>query len=237
MKVFVVDDDVVSRMVLMHMVDSCGQFEILEAEDGEDAWRQLEGGLRPAITFCDLRMPRLSGMDLLGRVKADARLAGMPFVLVSAATDRETVEQASGRGADGYIVKPFQADQVRRHLDALTGDTGEAGVDEAPAATMRRLAIDAARLALYLGGLHNQLVAAGRDIEQLLACAQVDAARARIARLREGCHTLGLYRAAAAFGALEAGAVDQARVEQALDGARNAALRQGEKARTLPAVP
>jgi two-component system chemotaxis response regulator CheY len=237
MKVFVVDDDVVSRMVLMHLVDSCGQFEILEAEDGEDAWRQLQGGLRPAITFCDLRMPRLSGMDLLGRVKADARLAGMPFVLVSAATDRETVEQASGRGADGYIVKPFQADQVRRHLDALSGDAGDAGVDEAPAATTRRLGIDAARLALYLGGLHNQLVAAGRDIEQLLACAQVDAARAHVARLREGCHTLGLYRAAAAFGALEAGPVDQARVEHALDGARDAALRQGEKARTLPAVP
>jgi CheY-like chemotaxis protein len=70
MKVLVVDDDVVSRMMLMHLVDSCGKYDILEAEDGADAWRQLEAGLRPAITFCDLRMPQLSGTELLARVKA-----------------------------------------------------------------------------------------------------------------------------------------------------------------------
>jgi two-component system chemotaxis response regulator CheY len=248
MKVLVVDDDVVSRMVLMHMVDSCGSFEILEAEDGEDAWRQLDAGLRPAITFCDLRMPRLSGMDLLGRVKADARLAGMPFVLVSAATDRETVEQASGRGADGYIVKPFLAEHVRGHLAALAGADAEADADadadaedeadETPEGTMRRLGIDAPRLALYLGGLHKQLVGAGPDIEQLLACADGDSARARIGRLREGCHTLGLNRAATLFAALEAnGALDTVRVERVLDAARHAALRQSERARALPAAP
>ena len=38
MEVLVVDDDVVSRMVLMHLVDSCGAYEIFEAEDGLDAW-------------------------------------------------------------------------------------------------------------------------------------------------------------------------------------------------------
>src|SRR5438067_12753399 len=106
MKVLVIDDDVVSRMVLMHLIDSCGRFEILEAEDGEDAWQQLACGLRPVICFCDLRMPRLSGMGLLQRVKADAALGEMPFVLVSSAADRATVNQAAGLGADGYIVKP-----------------------------------------------------------------------------------------------------------------------------------
>jgi two-component system chemotaxis response regulator CheY len=235
MKVLVVDDDVVSRMVLMHLVDSCGRFEVLEAEDGEDAWRQLEAGLRPAITFCDLRMPRLSGMELLGRVKADPRLAPMPFVLVSAANDGETVQEASGLGADGYIVKPFQAEQLRSHLAGLLQEAG--GGDEEPAATARRLGIDAQRLALYLGGLHEQLVAAGPDIEQLLACADLGAARARLARLREGCAMLGLAGAAAGFAELEALAaplLDVGRVERALAQARCAALRQGDSARTLP---
>jgi two-component system chemotaxis response regulator CheY len=237
MKVLVVDDDVVSRMVLMHLVDSCGRFEILEAEDGEDAWRQLEAGLRPAITFCDLRMPHLSGMDLLGRVKADPRWSTMPFVLVSAANDGETLQEASGLGADGYIVKPFQADQVREHLAALA--PAAASGDEAPAATTRRLGIDAPRLVLYLGGLHKQLVAAGPEIEQLLACADLASARAHIARLREGCSTLGLSGAAAAFARLEAlepPALDAGTVEQALGEARQAAMRQGDIARILPAA-
>jgi two-component system chemotaxis response regulator CheY len=236
MKVLVVDDDVVSRMVLMHLVDSCGKFEILEAEDGEEAWRQLDAGLRPAITFCDLRMPHLSGMDLLGRVRGDPRLAGMPFVLVSAANDGETLQEASGLGADGYIVKPFQVDQVRGHLAALA--PAAAGGDEAPAVTTRRLGIDAPRLVLYLGGLHKQLVAAGPEIEQLLACADLASARAHIARLREGCSTLGLSGAADAFArlaALEPPALHAGAVELALDEARRAALRQGDSARTLPA--
>ena len=87
MKVLVVDDDVVSRMMLMHLVDSCGSHEILEAEDGEDAWRQLEAGLAPGIVFCDLRMPRLSGLELLARMRAHADHARRRFVLVSAAAD------------------------------------------------------------------------------------------------------------------------------------------------------
>jgi two-component system chemotaxis response regulator CheY len=110
--------------------------------------------------------------------------------------------------------------------------------DEDPAATTRRLGIDAQRLVLYLGGLHEQLVAAGPDIEQLLACADRGAARERIARLREGCSTLGLSGAAAGFAALEALAaplLDAAGVDRVLAQARHAALRQGENARLLPA--
>jgi two-component system chemotaxis response regulator CheY len=116
MKVLVVDDDVVSRMVLMHLIDSCGSFDIVEAEDGADAWQQLEAGLRPAICFCDLRMPRLSGMELLQRVKADAEISTMPLVLVTSANDKDTVQEAAKLGAAGFIVKPFQAEQVRVHL-------------------------------------------------------------------------------------------------------------------------
>jgi two-component system chemotaxis response regulator CheY len=231
-KVLVVDDDVVSRMVLMHLVDTAGDFEIHEAEDGEDAWRQLEGGLRPAVTFCDLRMPRLSGMDLLARVKADPRLAPMPFILASAATDRETVDQASGLGAYCYLAKPFQPNEVHALLAALPEAGGQG--DEAPAQAARRLGIDANRLLLYLGGLHRQLVAASPEIEQLLACGDTDAARDRLARLREGCATLGLAGAAAGLAALEAEpAPGPCEVEQALAAARQAALRQSELARAL----
>jgi two-component system chemotaxis response regulator CheY len=231
MKVLVVDDDVVARMVLMHLVDSCGGFEIHEAEDGEDAWRQLDDGLRPAITFCDLRMPRLSGMDLLARVKADPRLASMSFVLVSAANERETMEQANGLGAGGYILKPFEAEQVRNHLMALPASN--LPTDEMPAETARRLGIDMARLLLYLGGLHGQLVSASGEVAQQLAHADVDAARARLARLREGCAMLGLMDAVAGLAAVQAVALEPAGVEAALEHARQAVSRQSELARSL----
>lgn len=218
MKVLVVDDDVVSRMVLMHLVDSCGNFDIVEAEDGADAWQQLEEGLRPAICFCDLRMPRLSGMELLKRVKADAEISTMPLVLVTSANDKDTVQEAVKLGAAGFIVKPFQAEQVRVHLtgyldQAAGGYTHDA---EAPADTMRRLGINAERLQAYLSGFHNQLTAASGDLELLLARGEQQDAQARIDRLHAGCITLGLRGAATALKDLAPGQLANERVQAAL---------------------
>jgi two-component system chemotaxis response regulator CheY len=201
MKVLVVDDDVVSRMVLMHLIDSCGKFDIVEAEDGADAWQQLEDGLRPAICFCDLRMPRLSGLELLQRVKAHAELNSMPFVLVTSANDKETVQEATKAGAAGYIVKPFQAEQVRVHLVGFL-DQAASGYEhqaEAPADTLRRLGINSERLLVYLTGFQNQLTAAATDLEAALAKGDQQDAQARVDRLHAGCVTLGLHGAAAAL--------------------------------------
>jgi two-component system chemotaxis response regulator CheY len=183
--------------------------------------------------FCDLRMPRLSGMDLLARVKGDERFAELPFVLASAADERATVDQASDLGAHGYLVKPFDPEAVRTLLATLAAPA-EAQA-EAPARTLRRLGIDANRLLLYLGGLHKQLGEAGPQIEELLACGDKDGARERLARLHEGCGTLGLRAAAAALQELAAQpALDPCDVLQALEDARHSAVRQGELARALP---
>ena len=232
MNVLVVDDDVVSRMVLMHLVDGCGQFDIAEAEDGEDAWGQLAAGLRPAICFCDLRMPRLSGMDLLGRIKADPALAAMPFVLVSSATDGDTVAQALARGASGYIVKPFDAAQVRVHLAGLDGAAAVAEAAEAPAATLARLGIGAERLLVYLGGLQGQLTAASAEIDALLAHADGAAARQRLDRLHAGCLTLGLSGAAAALSGAAAAAQPES-VQHALADAVRAVMAQSDAVKRL----
>ena len=180
MKVLVVDDDVVSRMMLMHQVDGCVRAEILEAEDGLEAWQLLAGGLRPDIVFCDLRMPRLDGLGLLARLREDAATAKIPFVLVSAATDAGTLEQAGRLGADGTIAKPFRKDDVRAQLDRLLTAAGED-----PQVVARRLGITPERLLVYLAGLRRQLVEAR------------DGGGPGAARLAEGCATLGLMESAA----------------------------------------
>jgi two-component system chemotaxis response regulator CheY len=231
-KILIVDDDVVSRMVLMHLVDGAlgGRCVVLEAEDGEDAWSKLDAGDPPAMVFCDLRMPRLSGLELLARIKADARFAALPFVLASAAGDAATMQQALGLGAHGVIVKPFDGAVVAAQLAGLAAPAGPDTRDEEPLASARRLGIGVERLQVYLGGLERQLGAAGADVDALLAAGQPDAARAVLGRLAEGCRTLGLHGAAEALArapaqAREAGA--------ALADARAAVLRQAEAARRL----
>lgn len=234
MKVLVVDDDIVSRMVMMHLVDSCGTYEVIEAEDGEDAWNQLRQGLRPGICFCDLRMPHLSGMELLARVKADPELEAMRFVLASSADDHATMAEASGLGAGGYIVKPFERDQVLAQLAGLAPHAAGL-VDDAedPRATMQRLGIDGARLLVYLGGFESQLAEASRALAALVAGDGHDEARARIERLHAGCVTLGLGGAAVRLDALGLGTLDLARTQRALAAALDAVREQGERLRTL----
>jgi two-component system, chemotaxis family, chemotaxis protein CheY len=228
MKVLVVDDDVVSRMVLMHLIDSCGTFDIVEAEDGADAWQQLEAGLRPAICFCDLRMPRLSGIELLQRVKSHDALHSMPFVLVTSATDGDTVQLATQSGAAGYVVKPFQAEQVRVHLAQFLEQAANepAHLAETPAATQLRLGINAERLLVYLAGFQNQLTAASDELNQLLDGGGQQEAQLRIERLHAGCVTLGLHGAAAALAALVPGQLTRTAVQGALSGVVRAVIRQ-----------
>ena len=224
MKVLVVDDDVVSRMVLMHLIDACGSFDICEAEDGEDAWQQLAAGLRPAICFCDLRMPRLSGMDLLQRIKADSALGAMPFVMVTSATDRATIDQAAGLGVNGYLVKPFDGAAVAGYMAPFSGHAG--ALDETPQASMARLGISGERLLVYLGGFQSQLTEASADIAALLARGDNDGARLRLDRLHAGCLTLGLNGAAEAIGALAPGRIDSAQVQLVLADTVRAVMHQ-----------
>jgi two-component system chemotaxis response regulator CheY len=228
MKVLVVDDDVVARMMLMHLIDSCGRHEIIEAEDGAEAWSMLAAaapGQAPDIVFCDLRMPQLSGLELLQRLRAHPPLATLPFVLVSAAADGATRDEAAAAGADGYIVKPFRQDDVRAQFERIfAAPQPEDDVDdEGPAAVATRLGIDAARLRLYYDGLGRQLEAAGLE----LAAADADTVTARLARLCEGCAMLGLGSAVAALEqAAAAQAADRTGVAAALALAIRAVQRQ-----------
>jgi two-component system, chemotaxis family, chemotaxis protein CheY len=228
MKVLVVDDDVVSRMVLMHLIDSCGTFDIVEAEDGADAWEQLAAGLRPAICFCDLRMPRLSGIELLQRVKSHDALHSMPFVLVTSATDGDTVQLATQSGAAGYVVKPFQAEQVRVHLAQFLEQAASERehLAETPAATQLRLGINAERLLVYLAGFQNQLTAASDELNLLLANGEQPEAQLRLERLHAGCVTLGLHGAAAGLQALVPGQLTGVAVQAALSDVVRAVIRQ-----------
>lgn len=248
MKALVVDDDVVSRMALMDLLSAYGVFELREADDGQAAWDMLAAGLCPVICFCDVRMPRLSGIDLLQRMKAEPRLAGVPFVLVSSASDRDTVQQAVRLGAVGFILKPLHAADARAHLEKIFRAT-LAQLAEHPLATLKRLNIGPRRLATYLGAFADQLAGARADIARLLgaganASAKANAsananasasasadARRRVDAVHIGCMTLGLWHAAGVLDAARAGELDGARLAEAFIAVADAIARQTGRVR------
>lgn len=231
MKALLVDDDVVSRMALADLLSVYGLFDLVEAEDGDVALALLEGGLRPVICFCDVRMPKMSGIDLLERMKKMPGVDDVPFVLVSSASDRETVLQAVRLGAVGYILKPLHAADARAHLEKIFKVTLDK-LAEDPAATQKRLNIGAARLQAYLSAFGEQIAGARRDAPAL-AGAGADL-RTRIDAVHAGCMTLGLWHVAGVVDQLRttirAGAIlDLAALEAALAEVHDALLRQGAR--------
>jgi len=83
------------------------------AGDGKSALEEI-GRLRPDVVFTDIRMPCLSGLDLIARVKP--RLSGTFFVVISGHAEFEYAKTAIEHGVDGYVLKPIETDEVVAHL-------------------------------------------------------------------------------------------------------------------------
>lgn len=71
--------------------------------------------LKPDIVFLDINMPEISGLDALASIKT--RNKDIIVIMVTANSDTSTVQQAVRTGADGYILKPFNANQIIRAVE------------------------------------------------------------------------------------------------------------------------
>jgi two-component system chemotaxis response regulator CheY len=165
----------------------------VQAEDGEQAWALLEDGLRPDVCCCDVVMPRLDGLGLLARTRAHPILKDLPFVLISSAADRETVQTAIAGGVAGYILKPFLAVQTRGTVERVVRER-RAGAAEHFLVTRRRLAVDLEQLLKLLEKLRGD----ASQCEQALGDpSSTDTVRTGwLQRLHSGTMVLGLTRAA-----------------------------------------
>ena len=109
-RVIVAEDSAPNRAVLALLLRRMG-FEVLEFSDGKGAWDALQAsgaGRAPAIAavLSDLMMPEMDGLELLRRARNDAKLAAVPFVLITAVADKDYVFEAQSLRADGYVMKP-----------------------------------------------------------------------------------------------------------------------------------
>ncbi len=111
MKVLVVDDMPTLRDLVKQQLKGLGLSNVTEAGDGDQAWKlmeQHEGMGQPfQFVICDWNMPKLSGLELLKKVRANQKWAQLPFVLLTSESERDNVTEAILSGVSQYIVKPF----------------------------------------------------------------------------------------------------------------------------------
>jgi AmiR/NasT family two-component response regulator len=143
----IVDDD---RLVLAVIADglSYAGYRVTTAESAEDAEAMLAGGERPDLVLLDVRMPGNGGLHLALRLHA---LDHIPFIMLSAYSDPEIVEQATLRGALGFAVKPVDTPQLIPTIEAAL----------ARAAELRALRTTSAQLQQALDAERNISVAVG----------------------------------------------------------------------------
>jgi EAL domain-containing protein (putative c-di-GMP-specific phosphodiesterase class I)/DNA-binding response OmpR family regulator len=109
-KILIIEDDFMVREVISTMLE-CEEFEVIQAEEGYDGITLAKQCL-PDLILCDIMMPNLSGYDVLKRLGETDKTAAIPFIFVSAKSQKNDVRLGMELGADDYISKPFTRNEL-----------------------------------------------------------------------------------------------------------------------------
>jgi sigma-B regulation protein RsbU (phosphoserine phosphatase) len=115
MRVLVAEDDRVTGEILAKTLERWG-YEASVVRDGRDAWEHLRGEVAPTLAILDWMMPYMDGPDICRRVRSELPLANMYLLLVTAREARGDIVTGLNAGADDYIVKPFDPDELRARV-------------------------------------------------------------------------------------------------------------------------
>lgn len=108
--VLIADDEPRLRQ-LVRVTIASNQYEVLEAEDGDEAWALIQQH-RPALVILDVKMPGRDGLELTRAIKAAPELAGIHVILLTAYGQDPDVQAGQDAGADLFLTKPFSPLQL-----------------------------------------------------------------------------------------------------------------------------
>ena len=118
--VMVVDDSLTVRKITSRLLEREG-YTVLTAKDGVDALEQMKETL-PGVMLVDIEMPRMDGFDLARNVRADARTARIPIVMISSRTADKHRNQAAQLGVNAFLGKPYQESELLQYVSTFLGD-------------------------------------------------------------------------------------------------------------------
>lgn len=124
-RILVVDDFPTMRRIVRNLLKELHFENIEEAEDGAAGLEKLRGGSF-GFVISDWNMPNMDGLSMLKAIRADAALASLPVLMVTAEAKKENIIAAAQAGASGYVVKPFTAATLEEKLTKIFEKLGAA---------------------------------------------------------------------------------------------------------------
>jgi two-component system, chemotaxis family, chemotaxis protein CheY len=122
-KILIVDDSFTVRQTVSAAIQGSG-FEIIEAEDGLDGLAKLEAHDDVALVFCDVNMPKMDGIEMIGLVRRMDKHAKLPLVMLTTEGQAELMAKAKAAGAKAWVVKPFEPKMLASLVSKIAGEAG-----------------------------------------------------------------------------------------------------------------
>ncbi len=118
MTVMIVDDFATMRRIVKNILTQLGFKNFVEADDGSVAWEMLQ---KEPVDFIvsDWNMPKMTGIELLKKVRADDKLQQTPFLMVTAEAQKENIIEAVKARVSNYIVKPFTPETLGEKIEKI----------------------------------------------------------------------------------------------------------------------
>lgn len=120
-QILVVDDSPTIRSSVSFCLRNAG-YEVAEACDGLEALEKLDGmreeGASPALILTDINMPRMDGIDFIGKVK-QTEYRYLPILVLTTESEHGMIEKGRAAGASGWIIKPFRPEQLLAAIKKL----------------------------------------------------------------------------------------------------------------------
>lgn len=117
MRILVAEDDAASRMILENALTKWG-YDVVSAEDGFEAWEKLKVPGAPPLVLLDWMMPRMDGVEVCRKIRRMEKPDANPFyiILLTARDSKEDVVEGLSAGANDYITKPFDNDELMARI-------------------------------------------------------------------------------------------------------------------------
>lgn len=114
-----VDDSQSIRDMMSYTLKEAG-FNVLEAEDGQKALQVLDSN-QADLVITDLNMPNMDGLTLIKSLREKPQYSGTPILMLTTESDAEKKAAGKAAGATGWIVKPFNPDNLISVIQKITG--------------------------------------------------------------------------------------------------------------------
>jgi two-component system chemotaxis response regulator CheY len=109
------------RRIIKNTLTRLNFKDLLEAENGAQAWETLAMNQDVAVLITDWNMPEMNGLELVKKVRAEPKFADLPIIMVTTEGGKTEVITALKAGVNNYIVKPFTPDVLKEKLEAVLG--------------------------------------------------------------------------------------------------------------------